>query len=101
MPGLIDAHWHAFMPATPQILLMTADSSYLHLLAARQAEATRFLFEVPRPLAGPLSDSEVAGVAAIVDSPDEVRPRAREQLRQGASQIKLMAVMASTPPQSD
>ena len=28
------------MAATPQILLMTADSSYLHLLAARQAEAT-------------------------------------------------------------
>src|SRR6202048_194366 len=38
MPGLIDAHWHAFMAATPQILLMTADSSYLQLLAARQAE---------------------------------------------------------------
>ena len=40
MPGLIDAHWHAFMAATPQMLLMTADPSYLHLLAARQAEAT-------------------------------------------------------------
>ena len=40
MPGLIDAHWHAFMAATPQMLLMTADSSYLQLLAARQAEAT-------------------------------------------------------------
>lgn len=25
MPGLIDAHWHAFMAATPQLLLMTAD----------------------------------------------------------------------------
>jgi imidazolonepropionase-like amidohydrolase len=31
------------------------------------------------------------GIAAIADSPDEVRLRAREQLRQGASQIKLMA----------
>ena len=40
MPGLIDAHWHAFMAATPQMLLMTADPSYLHLLAARQADAT-------------------------------------------------------------
>src|SRR4029077_18813809 len=40
MPGLIDAHWHVFMAATPQTLLMTADISYLHLLAARQAEAT-------------------------------------------------------------
>jgi imidazolonepropionase-like amidohydrolase len=139
MPGLIDAHWHAFMASVPQMLLMTADPSYLHLLAARQAEATlmrgfttvrdlggpvfalkraidegvmigpriypsgafisqtsghgdfRFPFEVPRMPGGPLSHSEVEGVAAIADSPDEVRLRTREQLRQGASQIKLMA----------
>jgi imidazolonepropionase-like amidohydrolase len=139
MPGLIDAHWHAFMAATPQMLLMTADPSYLHLLAARQAAATlmrgfttirdlggpvfglkraidegviagpriypsgafisqtsghgdfRFSFELPRVTGGPLSHSEMEGVAAIADSPDEVRLRAREQLRQGASQIKLMA----------
>ncbi len=139
MPGLIDAHWHAFMASTPQALLMTANPSYLHLLAARQAEATllrgfttvrdlggpvfglkraidegvvtgpriypsgafisqtsghgdfRFLFEVPRTLGGPLSYSEAEGIAAIADSPDEVRLRTREQLRHGASQIKLMA----------
>lgn len=139
MPGLIDAHWHAFMAATPQPVLMTADASYVHLLAARQAEATlmrgfttvrdmggpvfglkraidegavigpriypsgafisqtsghgdfRFPFEVPRTLGGPLSYSEVEGIAAIADSPDEVRLRTREQLRHGASQIKLMA----------
>jgi len=138
MPGLIDAHWHAFMAATSQMVLMTADSSYLQLLAARQAEATlmrgfttirdlggpvfglkraidegvmvgpriypsgamisqtsghgdfRFAFEVPRSPGGPLSNSEVEGIAAIADSPDEVRLRTREQLRQGASQIKLM-----------
>lgn len=139
LPGLIDAHWHAFMAATPQTILMTAQPSYLHLLAARQAEATlmrgfttvrdlggsvfglkraidegvmigpriypsgafisqtsghgdfRFAFEVPRLPGGPLSYSEVEGIAAIADSPDEVRLRTREQLRQGASQIKLMA----------
>src|SRR5215831_1850706 len=139
MPGLIDAHWHCFMASVPQVVLMTADPSYVHLLAARQAEATlmrgfttvrdmggpvfglkraidegimsgpriypsgafisqtsghgdfRFAFEVPRVLGGPLSHSEVEGVAAIADSPDEVRLRAREQLRHGASQIKLMA----------
>src|SRR5260221_1687093 len=139
MPALIDAHWHAFTAATPQMLLMTADPSYLQLLAARQEEARvmrgyttvrdlggpvfglkraidegvmigpriypsgafisqtsghgdfRFSFELPRTPGGPLSHSEVEGVAAIADSPDEVRLRAREQLRQGASQIKLMA----------
>jgi imidazolonepropionase-like amidohydrolase len=138
MPGLIDAHWHLFMAATPQLVLMTSKPSYLHLLAARQAEATlmngfttvrdlggpvfglkraidegvmvgpriypsgamisqtsghgdfRFLFELPRKLGGPLSNSEVEGIAAIADSPDEVRLRTREQLRAGASQIKLM-----------
>jgi imidazolonepropionase-like amidohydrolase len=51
----------------------------------------RSRYEVPRALGGPLSQSEISGVAAIADSPDEVRLRAREQLRQGASQIKLMA----------
>lgn len=139
MPGLIDAHWHAFMAATPQMLLLTGDPAYLQLLAARQAEATllrgfttvrdlggpvfglkraidegvmtgpriypsgavisqtsghgdfRFLFELPRTLGGPLSHSELEGIAAIADSPDEVRLRAREQLRGGASQLKLMA----------
>ncbi len=50
----------------------------------------RARYEVPRALGGPLSQSEITGVAAIADSPDEVRLRAREQLRQGASQIKLM-----------
>ena len=125
MPGLIDAHWHSFMAATPQLVLMTSEPSYLHLLAARQAEATlmsgfttvrdlggpvfglkraidegvmvgpriypsgamisqtsghgdfRFLFELPRKLGGPLSNSEVEGIAAIADSPDEVRLRSQ------------------------
>lgn len=42
-------------------------------------------------MGSPLSHSELEGIAAIADSPDEVRLRAREQLRSGASQIKLMA----------
>jgi imidazolonepropionase-like amidohydrolase len=139
MPGLMDAHWHAFMAATPLQTLMSSSPSYLHLLAAREAEATlmrgfttirdcggpvfglkraiddgtvigpriypsgafisqtsghgdfRFHFELPRRLGGPLSYTEKEGIAAIADSPDEVRLRAREQLRQGASQIKVMA----------
>jgi imidazolonepropionase-like amidohydrolase len=147
MPGLIDAHWHAFMAATPQAVLMSAEPSYLHLLAARQAEATlmrgfttirdlggpvfglkraidegimvgpriypsgafisqtsghgdfRFLFELPRKAGGPLSYTETQGISAIADSPDEVRLRVREQLRLGASQIKLMAGGGvSSPP---
>ena len=47
--------------------------------------------ELPRVSGDPLSQSEVNGYSAIADSPDEVRLRTREQLRRGASQIKLMA----------
>ena len=43
---------------------------------------------MPRTQGEPLGHSEVEGIA---DSPDEVRLRTREQLRNGASQIKLMA----------
>ena len=51
----------------------------------------RFGFEIPRQPGGPLSFSEAEGISAIADSPDEVRLRTREQLRRGASQIKVMA----------
>jgi imidazolonepropionase-like amidohydrolase len=51
----------------------------------------RMPYEVPRVVGGPLSHMEQTGVGAIADSPDEVRLRAREQLRSGASQLKLMA----------
>ena len=39
---------------------------------------------------GPVSDMERTGAANIADSADEVRLRVREQLMQGASQIKLV-----------
>lgn len=51
----------------------------------------RMLYELPRTIGGPPSHMEQIGVAAIADSPDEVRLRARENLMKGASQIKLMA----------
>jgi imidazolonepropionase-like amidohydrolase len=48
----------------------------------------RMLHEVPAT-SNILSYPERIGMSAIVDSPDEVRKRTREQLLQGASQIKL------------
>jgi imidazolonepropionase-like amidohydrolase len=51
----------------------------------------RQLFDLPRQIGGPPTRGEQIGAFAIADSPDEVRVRTREQLMQGASQIKLMA----------
>jgi imidazolonepropionase-like amidohydrolase len=51
----------------------------------------RQLSDLPRAIGGPLTRGEQIGAYAIADSPDEVRVRVREQLMQGASQIKLTA----------
>lgn len=58
----------------------------------------RQLVDLPR--GGSLSRVEEVGGAAIADSPDEVRKRAREQLMLGATQIKLTAGGGVASPHS-
>src|SRR5215813_1607106 len=59
----------------------------------------RELIELPRTTAT-LSRVEQLGGSAVADSPDEVRKRTREQLMQGASQIKLTASGGVASPYS-
>jgi len=56
--------------------------------------------ELPRTPGLAQARSEVTGAAMIADSPDEVRLRVREQLMQGASQIKLTAGGGVASPHS-
>ena len=58
--------------------------------AMAEFERELILSELPRPI-GTLSRMEQIGGSMVADSPDEVRLRVREQLMQGASQIKLTA----------
>ncbi|QOZ38017.1 amidohydrolase family protein [Bradyrhizobium sp. CCBAU 53421] len=51
----------------------------------------RQLSDLPRTIGGMLSRMERIGGSMVADSPDEVRVRAREQLMQGATQVKLTA----------
>ena len=51
----------------------------------------RQLTDLPRTIGGMLHRMEQLGGAVVADSPDEVRVRVREQLMQGASQVKLTA----------
>ncbi len=51
----------------------------------------RLPHEVPRGLCGHLSYTEIIGAAVIADGEAEVLRGAREMLRRGASQLKLMA----------
>jgi imidazolonepropionase-like amidohydrolase len=60
----------------------------------------RQLFELPRILGGPPARMEALGASMVADSPDEVRVRVREQLMQGATQIKLTAGGGVASPHS-
>jgi imidazolonepropionase-like amidohydrolase len=51
----------------------------------------RMPYEIPRGIAGYLSYSQIIGAAVIADGEDEVLRGAREMLRRGASQLKVMA----------
>src|SRR5512134_1753827 len=57
-------------------------------------------WEVPRTIGAPNSRGEQVGAAMIADGPNEVTVRVREQLMQGASQIKLTAGGGVASPHS-
>src|SRR5262249_1205685 len=60
----------------------------------------RQFFELPPVVGGAPRRGEALGFSSVAGSPDEVRLRGREQLMQGASQIKLTAGGGVTSPHS-
>lgn len=60
----------------------------------------RPISDLPRDSSKPLARMETLGAALVVDSPDLVRQRVREQLMLGASQIKLTAGGGVASPHS-
>lgn len=139
MPGLIDAHWHAYLCCNTMMDLLSSEPSFTHLAAGREAGRTlRRGFTTIRDAGGPvfglkraidtgllegpriypsgamisqtsghgdfrmiyehshtgcgceLAHTQEIGASWIVDGPDAVTTATRENLRQGASQIKLM-----------
>lgn len=140
MPGMIDAHWHAYLAANTMIDLLTAHASYTQLRAGQEAGKTllrgfttirdaggpvfglkraidegtlvgpriypsgaiisetgghgdfRMVYDLPQPFdCCGLTHTEKIGAALIADGVDAVIVASRNNLRLGASQIKLMA----------
>ncbi|SJM34368.1 Imidazolonepropionase and related amidohydrolase [Mesorhizobium delmotii] len=60
----------------------------------------RQLSDLPRTIGGLFTPMERNGGSIVVDSPDEVRLRAREQLMQGAALLKLTAGGGVSSPHS-
>jgi imidazolonepropionase-like amidohydrolase len=70
MPGLIDAHWHCMMAATPLSVLMTADIGYVNLLASKEAGNTLMRgFTTIRDLGGPAFDLKRAIDEGVINGP--------------------------------
>lgn len=140
MPGLIDAHWHAYLVANTMIDLLTAHASYTQLRAGKEAGKTllrgfttirdaggpvfglkkaidegilpgpriypsgaiitetgghgdfRMVYDIPQPFdCCGLTHTEKIGAALVADGADAVTVASRNNLRLGASQVKLMA----------
>lgn len=139
MPGLIDAHWHAYLCCNTMMNLLATDVSYTHHIAGKEAEATLMRgFTTIRDTGGPVFglkraiDSSVLvgpriypsghmisqtaghadfsmvyedsvgcaccnphavqiGVARVANGTDAVTVATRDNLKQGATQIKLTA----------
>lgn len=140
MPGLIDAHWHAYLAANTMADLLTAHASYTQLRAGQEAGKTllrgfttlrdaggpvfglkraidggivsgpriypsgaiitmtgghgdfRMVYDIPEPFdCCGLTHTEKIGAALVADGVDAVTVAARNNLRLGASQVKLMA----------
>lgn len=54
IPGLIDMHWHSTLVAVSQIVALTQDIGFIHLMAGREAGATLMRgFTTVRDLGGP------------------------------------------------
>jgi len=70
MPGLIDAHAHMFMGIVPLQTLLTAETSYLHLIASRAAEGMLLRgFTSERDVGGPVFSLKRAIDEDIVPGP--------------------------------
>ncbi len=140
MPGMIDAHWHAYLAANTMVDLLTAHASYTQLRAGQEAGKTllrgftairdaggpvfglkraidegtlvgpriypsgaiitmtgghgdfRMVYDIPEPFdCCGLTHTEKIGAAMVADGVDAVTVASRNNLRLGASQVKLMA----------
>ncbi|TCM87096.1 metal-dependent hydrolase family protein [Rhodovulum steppense] len=70
IPGLIDAHWHATLVAVSQIVALTQDIGFVHLMAGREAGATLMRgFTTVRDVGGPAFGLKLAIDRGVVAGP--------------------------------
>ncbi|MFC3628440.1 amidohydrolase family protein [Paracoccus angustae] len=70
VPGLIDTHWHATLASVSQVVAMTQDIGFLHLMAGQEAGATLMRgFTTVRDVGGPAFGLKAAVDRGVVTGP--------------------------------
>jgi imidazolonepropionase-like amidohydrolase len=69
-PGLIDCHWHATLVSVSQIVALTQDIAFVHLVAGQEAGATLMRgFTTVRDTGGPVFGLKMAVDRGVVTGP--------------------------------
>ena len=69
-PGLIDCHWHATLVSVSQIVALTQDIAFVHLVAGQEAGATLLRgFTTVRDVGGPVFGLKMAIDRGVVVGP--------------------------------
>ncbi len=97
IPGLIDAHWHTTLVAVSQIVAMTQDIGFVHLMAGREAGATlRRGFTTVRDVGGPAFGLKMAIDRGVIDGPRIFPSGAMVSQTSGHGDFRLLSALPRT-----
>jgi len=98
IPGLIDAHWHATLTAVSQIVALTQDVAFVHLVAGREAGATLMRgFTTVRDVGGPAFGLKLAIDRGVVTGPRIFPSGAMISQTSGHGDFRLLSALPRMP----
>jgi imidazolonepropionase-like amidohydrolase len=102
IPGLIDCHWHATLVGVSQIVAMTQDIGFVHLMSGREAGATLMRgFTTVRDVGGPAFGLQMAIDRGAVTGPRIFPSGAMISQTSGHGDFRLLSELPrfpDTPP---
>ena len=101
-PGLIDCHWHATLVGVSQIVALTQDIGFVHLMAGREAGATLMRgFTTVRDTGGPVFGLKLAIDRGAVAGPRIFPSGAMLSQTSGHGDFRLLSTLPRRPGDLD
>lgn len=97
-PGLIDCHWHATLVSVSQIVALTQDIAFVHLVAGQEAGATLMRgFTTVRDTGGPVFGLKLAIDQGVVAGPRIFPSGAMISQTSGHGDFRLLNTLPRMP----